>query len=413
MTNSGCQRRVIIAGGSVGGLFLGNLLVRSGWQVDVFERASEALSERGAGIAGHPELDLILRTILGAEADLDRIDVEERFAIDRAGRVVARHAYRQYLTSWSVLFGRVHNAFPQSSYHDGIEVLDVAQCEDDAMVALSDGRRLSADVVVGADGVRSRVRAKLAPDVTPRYAQYVAWRGIIDEPSRLDPDLVGRFSFCFPQGGQLIGYPLLGRDGQQSGRRYNFLWYFRVPEGSEFDDLLTDAEGRRYEYAIPPPSIRREHIDAFRKTAQERLPPQFCDAVMYADHFMIQPIYDVQSAQIAFDRVALIGDAAFVARPHVGIGVLKAAQDAVSLAQRLDRYVSIPEALQCYESERLQPGIDAVRFGRRLGAFIERGLDAPTSDPELGLTYDFILRESARLPRGSMVGADGAPNRAH
>lgn len=413
MTSMGRQRRVIIAGGSVGGLFLGNLLVRSGWQVDIFERASDVLLERGAGIAGHPELDPILEAILGADADLDRIEIEHRIAFDRTGCVVARHTYPQYLVSWNVLFGRVHDVFPASFYHSGIEVLDVVQSERDATVSLSDGRKLSADLVVGADGVRSRLRATLAPEVVPRYAQYVAWRGILDDVSRLDPEMVGYFSFCFPQGGQFIGYPLLGRTEQGGRRRYNFLWYYRVPEGPDFDDLLTDADGRRHEYAIPPPSIRLAHIDAFRKTAQARLPRQFSNAVMCADRIMLQPIYDVQSKQIAFGRVALIGDAAFVARPHVGIGVLKAAQDAISMAQCLHRQKSIADALRCYESERFRPGLDAVQFGRHLGAFIERGLDAPTSDPELGLTYDFILRESARLPHGTPSRAGRSPNLVH
>ncbi len=52
---------------------------------------------------------------------------------------------------------------------------------------------------------------------------------------------------------------------------------------------------------------------------------------------MLQPIYDVESIRIAFGQVALLGDAAFVARPHVGIGVLKAAQDARALAAAVGR----------------------------------------------------------------------------
>jgi hypothetical protein len=59
----------------------------------------------------------------------------------------------------------------------------------------------------------------------------------------------------------------------------------------------------------------------------------------------------------------------------------------------------VPEALQRYQLQRLQPNIDAVEFGRYLGCFIERGLAGPTSDPDLGLSYEFIIRESARLPR--------------
>ena len=121
--------------------------------------------------------------------------------------------------------------------------------------------------------------------------------------------------------------------------------------------------------------------------------------VLRADRHLLQPIYDVESAEIAFGHVALIGDAGFVARPHVGVGVLKAAQDAASLAQSLNECASVPSALQRYQRERLQPNIDAVEFGRYLGSFIERGLVGPNSDPELNLTTEFIIRESARLPR--------------
>ncbi|MDN5005707.1 FAD-dependent monooxygenase [Bradyrhizobium sp. GCM10027634] len=406
MTSLGRQRRVIIAGGSVAGLFLGNLLVRSGWHVDIFERASDALVERGAGVAGHAELE----AVLGAPANLDRIEIEQRVAYDRLGRVVARHVHRQYVTSWNVVFARLRDAFPEPCYHSGVEVVDVAQGENDATASLSDGRQLSADLVVGADGVRSGVRARLAPDVLPRYAQYVAWRGVLDDVGTLEPGLEDLFSFCFAQGGQFIGYPLPGAAGHP---RYNFLWYYRVPEGPGLDDLLTDAHGRRHEYNIPPPSIRPTHIDAFRRAAREHLPQQFSDVVMCADRFMLQPIYDVQSSSIAFGCVALIGDAAFVVRPHVRIGVLKAAQDALSLARCLRRSERVSHALQCYDNERFQTGLEAVEFGRRLGAFIERGLDTPTSDPALGLTYDFILRESARLPRGTISATSTAPSLVH
>jgi 2-polyprenyl-6-methoxyphenol hydroxylase-like FAD-dependent oxidoreductase len=79
--------------------------------------------------------------------------------------------------------------------------------------------------------------------------------------------------------------------------------------------------------------------------------------------------------------------------------VLKAAQDAVALVRSLEECASVPEALQRYQCQRLQPNIDAVEFGRYLGAFIERGLAGPTSDPDLNLSYEFIIRESARLPR--------------
>jgi 2-polyprenyl-6-methoxyphenol hydroxylase-like FAD-dependent oxidoreductase len=85
----------------------------------------------------------------------------------------------------------------------------------------------------------------------------------------------------------------------------------------------------------------------------------------------------------------------------VGIGVLKAAQDAAALARSLDECASVPLALECYQRERLQPNINAVEFGRYLGSFIESGLAGPTSDTALNLSYELIIRKSARLQRVS------------
>jgi 2-polyprenyl-6-methoxyphenol hydroxylase-like FAD-dependent oxidoreductase len=99
---------------------------------------------------------------------------------------------------------------------------------------------------------------------------------------------------------------------------------------------------------------------------------------------------------MTFGRVALLGDAAFVARPHVGVGVLKAAQDALALATQLDRHPSVPEALLAYEAERLPLGRETVAFARHLGAFIERGLPDPEADPSLDLTPEKIIRISGR-----------------
>jgi 2-polyprenyl-6-methoxyphenol hydroxylase-like FAD-dependent oxidoreductase len=397
------QRKAVIAGGSVGGLFVGNMLLRQGWAVEIFERVVGGLESRGAGIAGHAELTAILKTI-GMSGDRPPgIDVSGRVAFDRHGNQLASFDYPQYLTSWSSLFNLLYAAFPPQRYHLGVELLDIRQTDDAAVALLSTGEQVAADLFVGADGIRSRVRGLLAPAIVPCYGGYVAWRGIMDETdlsAGFMAETFDRFSFCFPPGGQFIGYPLLGQDGSNARgeRRYNFLWYTHVPDGAALDELMTDERGERHE-SIPPPLIRKVHIEALRAAGARDLPPQFAEVVLRADRHLLQPIYDVESENIAFGHVALIGDAGFVSRPHVGVGVLKAAQDAVALARSLDECATVPEALQRYQRERLQPNIDAVEFGRYLGSFIERGLAGPTSDPDLKLSYEFIIRESARLPR--------------
>ena len=150
------------------------------------------------------------------------IDVSGRVAFDRHGNQLASFDYPQYLTSWSSLFNLLHSAFPPQRYHLGIELLDIRQTDDGAVALLSSGEQVAADLVVGADGIRSRVRGLLAPDIVPSYGGYVAWRGIMDETdlsAAFMAETFDRFSFCFPPGGQFIGYPLLGQRRLQRERQ--------------------------------------------------------------------------------------------------------------------------------------------------------------------------------------------------
>ena len=141
-------------------------------------------------------------------------------------------------------------------------------------------REVAADLVVGADGIRSRVRALLAPAVVPNYGGYVAWRGIMDETdlsAAFMAETFDRFSFCFPPGGQFIGYPLLGQDGSTApgARRYNFLWYTHVAGGDDLEGLMTDESGERHEFdsaAADPQS----YIEALRQSRRTRPAAAIC-----------------------------------------------------------------------------------------------------------------------------------------
>lgn len=400
---AGSGRRAAVVGGSVGGLFAANLLLRRGWDVLVFERAAGALQSRGAGIAMHGELDAILTAAGALPAEAVGVRVDGRSAFGRDGRELARHARRQYLTAWSRVYQPLRAAFPPDRHHAAREAVAVDTDGGGAVLRFREGGPVEADVVVGADGVRSTVRALFAPEASPRYAGYVAWRGMVDEAAlsaRFRAETFARFAFVFPGHGQFIGYPVAGADGsvEAGRRRYNFLWYYPVDEGEELADLFTDSSGRRHDGAIPPGLIRRAHLDRIRREARERLPPAFLEPFEKAPQFLLQAVYDLESERVAFGPVALLGDAAFVARPHLGVGVLKAAQDALALAESLDAEAAVGDGLARYEQARLGPGRDAVRAARHLGAFIERRLEAPWNDPSLGLTPERLLELSARPP---------------
>lgn len=401
---TGRGRKVAIVGGSVGGLFAANLLLRRGWDVRVYERAAGALQSRGTGIAMHPELDAILLAASALTTEALGVRVDGRSAIGRDGRELARHAQEQYLSAWSQVYGALHAALPPERHHAAREAVAIDAEGERAILRFREGEPAAADLVVGADGVRSTVRGLFAPDAVPRYAGYVAWRGIVDEAdlsARFRAETFARFAFVFPGHGQLIGYAVNGADGsaEPGRRRYNFLWYYPVDEGEALADLFTDDDGSLHDGAIPPDRIRRSHLDAIRRDARERLPPAFLEPFEKAPRFLLQTVYDLESERMAFGPVALVGDAAFVARPHLGVGVLKAGEDALALAECLDEAPSVAAGLARYERARLGPGREAVRAARHLGAFIERRLDSPWSDPTLGLTPARLLELSASPPK--------------
>ncbi|MCC7275328.1 MAG: FAD-dependent monooxygenase, partial [Alphaproteobacteria bacterium] len=364
------------------------------------------LAARGAGIARHAEMEPIMAAAGVTEAGPLGIQVDGRVAVDRHGAVLGRFDFPQYLTSWSYVYNPLKAAFPRERYHSGRELVAIGHAAGRPVARFADGEAVAADLIVGADGFRSKVRALMAPGTEPRYAGYVAWRGLVAETELADDFRAGGFGqycFCFPPGGQFIGYPVAGGDDsvEPGRRRYNFLWYRHVPDGAPLADLLTDDDGHRHEYAIPPPLIRRDLVERLRRDAARDLPAPLAAVVALAERPMLQPIYDVASERIAFEGVALVGDAAFVARPHAGIGVLKAGEDGFALARSLAQGGTVAAALARYEAERLPEGKAAVALGRRLGTFIERGLESPQSDPALGLTTAFILRVSARPPSHS------------
>ncbi len=361
------------------GLFAGLLLRRQGWRVDIYERSGEELASRGAGIVTHPELYRVLAAC-GLHQDRSLgVEVPGRITLDRDGTILGRHPLVQMTTSWDRLYRLLRDAFPSEAYHTGTAVEGFEQSGEGVEVTLSDGRRDRADLLIGADGFRSGLRARLMPELAPAYAGYVAWRGLVEETALArvcSPDFIDWFGFCLPRHEQILGYLVagVGDDLRPGHRRYNWAWYRPAAAESGLADLLTDAEGRRHEMAIPPDLVRDEVTARLRADAERLLAPEFNEVVRLTERPFFQPIYDLESPKLVFGRVLLMGDAAFVGRPHVGMGVTKAAADAMALAEALeaadyDHRVALP----LWEADRLRYGRAVVVRGQELGADLTEG----------------------------------------
>lgn len=400
--------KAIVVGGSLGGLFAANILHREGWDVHVFERTGAELSGRGAGIVTHAELNAALERAGCVVDDTLGVHVPGRVTLARDGSVEAERPLPQVLTAWGRLYHLLKGAFPADRYHFGRTLERVEQDAGSASAVFTDGTRATGDLLVAADGIRSTVRAQLAPEAKPKYAGYVAWRGLVEEAA-LSPAtraaLFERFAFCLPAREQMLGYPVAGaNDSTRPGeRRWNFVWYRPADEATKLRDLLTDASGRTHEGNIPLDRIRPDVIAAMLEDARRVLSPQFFEVVAKTEQPFYQPIYDLESERLAFGRVALLGDAAFVARPHCGMGVTKAGADAVALADALAGGRPVAAALAAYEAVRRPFGTYIVGFARKLGAYMQAQVltAAEREAAEAYRSTDAIMRETAVDPRAA------------
>jgi len=357
------------------GLLSGLLLQRAGWAVDIYERVETELSGRGAGIVAQQELIARLRK-LGLATDELGVQITTRKILDAEGRLTHEFNCPQVLTSWERVYRLLRDAFPAANYHRGRGLTKFTQNAEGVRAYFSDGETVDADFLVGADGIRSTVRQQCLPDVSPRYAGYSAWRALIAErdfPADVHRELFAFMTFSLPPGEQFLGYPVAGPDNdlRPGHRRYNVVWYRPADESAKLQWLLTDERGVTHTISIPPPLIRREAVSEMRADAERLVAPQFRRIVKLIKEPILQPIYDLESPRMAIGRIAILGDAAFVARPHVAAGVSKAADDAADLAGALQNEENVEAALKCYEAARLPENYRIIERARHLGAYLQ------------------------------------------
>ena len=374
--------RALIIGGSLGGLFAANLLRMIGWEVDVYERVADDLAARGAGIATHDEMFDTLRRLGVIIDDTIGIKVSDRIFYDSTGKVIATKLVNRYMSSWVRFYRPLKDMLPEENYHFGMNFVRYVETGDGVTAYFSDGTQASGDLLIGADGIWSAVRSQWFPEVKPEYAGYIAWRGMVEEcdfPAALRNEIVPIHTFCLPEGQYMLTYPVPGQDDDTrvGHRRTNFVWYHPVTP-QKLTDLCTDTAGKCHGVAIAPHLIRQELLDEMRALSRRLFAPQIADTVDLVKQPFFQAIFDCAAPRIAQGRVVLLGDAAFVGRPHAGMGTTKAALDAQYLVDALlAAHGDLDAALSDYNDSRSLFGARLVARNRWLGAHMSAHLTKP------------------------------------
>jgi len=362
-----------IIGGSMAGLFAATALSKKGWDISIHEKVPVPLSGRGAGIATYDELaDLVFKAtnnnnVLGTTA-------KSRVSLDINGKIINSYDYPQVYTSWQYLFSILREQISNDHYFMGDDCIKIEQNEDKAIAFFDNGKKKETDLIIVANGIKSELRTYVDNKAYPQYAGYVGWRGVVNEEEiskKSLETLSNYFIVVLPYNQQIASYPIAGEGKNPfkiGERRINWIWYKPVPQ-KKLKEILLGKSGQQFEDGIPPNEIREEIVNDLFKEAEEKLPPQLVELVKITKQPLIQPIFDLQSIKMKNGRVVTIGDAAFTARPHVGMGVTKAAMDAFTLSEYLEDSSNLDD-LDKWEHSRLKESQFIVNRSRKLGQYL-------------------------------------------
>jgi 2-polyprenyl-6-methoxyphenol hydroxylase-like FAD-dependent oxidoreductase len=333
--------KVVIIGGGIGGLTTAIALNKVGIDVQIYERAPE-LGEVGAGIALASNAIRAL-DVLGLANDLQASSVGARDgAIRNAKGNILASIPAQQLGSVAIvhraeLLSLLARRIDPERIHLGRTFVHLEQNSDGIKAHFDTGEIVPGDALIGADGLRSAIRAQLFPKSVVRYAGYTGWRAVVNFPEPLPPasETWGR--------GRRFGLVPMG-----GGRVYWFATN-NAPEGQR------DPAGR----------IQESLAQRFRGWPE---PVEELIAAAREDSILRNDIYDlVLLPRLVQGRVALLGDAAHATTPNLGQGACQAIEDAVVIAASLKTAPRLEPGLLEYERRRIPRVSQISRRSRNMG----------------------------------------------
>jgi 2-polyprenyl-6-methoxyphenol hydroxylase-like FAD-dependent oxidoreductase len=344
--------RIIVVGGSLSGLSVAIALARLGHQIAVFERATSFSGGAGLGV----DVSL-LRAVTGD-----------------SGSPAVIHGNRMS-SSWYIVRAWLLEVASRTvglTLHEGVEMTSCTETPETVIVKTSQGTE-EAEMVVGADGYRSVVRASVDPaHYEATYAGYMLWRGMCREdqmPANTRwPD--GFVDVQYTKRYRLVAYAVPGPDGSLVPGRRQISWAWYDPGQRELlerhhclagDLVIGTLSGDRFGEAL------KTHLIG---EAERSWPSPWREAIMAtmrAGDPFATPIAEYVPNHLVTNRIAIVGDAAHVATPMTGSGFRYGLLDVLALSRSLSESEDVPQALRRFEDERLSDDRGLVLSGRSWG----------------------------------------------
>lgn len=339
--------RIVIIGGGIGGLTAALALRREGFEPAVYERAP-ALLEVGAAIAVWPNAFRVLERLgLGETVRARAGRIRSVRWLGREGREYNHFAFPE-TGAPAVALHRADlqtallRSLPPESVHLGKTFMGFEETGNEVRALFDDGSEVACDLLVGADGLHSRVRARLLGDGEPVYRGYTVWRGV----ARLEHAALpaGTASEIYGRGQRFgVGPVGLGRTG----------WWATANEPEAAAESASEHA----------PKLLRL-FEGWCAPVRELI------AATPSDTILRNAAYDrPTAARWGKGRVTMLGDAAHPMTPNLGQGGCVAVEDAAVLARCLAKYEDPHNALLIYESRRRARAARVVSYSRRYGAF--------------------------------------------
>ncbi|MBD2231090.1 FAD-dependent urate hydroxylase HpxO [Phormidium tenue] len=345
--------KVVIIGAGIGGLTTGIAMRQAGYQVEIYDRAQE-LRPAGAGISlwsngvkvlNHLGLGEKLAAIGGEMNAMEyRSHTDESLSYVDLRPLFEQVGQRPYPVARTDLQTMLFEAFGPEDVHLGMNCVGVEQDEHSATAIFENGERISGDLVVGADGIHSAVRACVVGQVERRYARYVNWNGLVKaDPELCDPNLWVLY----------VGDSKRASMMPVGGDRFYFFFGAPMVEGTHVEPTYRQEELAKIFQGWPEP---------VQKLIQA-LDPEQTNRLEIGD---IDPL-----EHLVKGRIALLGDSAHATTPTLGQGGCQAIEDAEVLTRYLHTTnIGVADALKRYEAARKDRTAELVLKARKRTSLI-------------------------------------------